>query len=349
MNNIFNIINNTPINPLTIPNPNINLTQMGKLDKTKPVILVDTSFWLYYRFFALRNWYKKAFPDVCNQPNFNTEHNWLEDGVFMQKYKKLFIDYIKTFTKKYKTVLNNVVFCIDCSHKDIWRMEHLTEYKGTRLETHKRNEFNSFNVFSYIKNTYLPELQVLFGIKILYNSKCEADDIIGQFAPFLINNGFGKVILIANDNDYLQICNENVIMISKVNNDTTTNVKNKSNSKHNAEHNAEYNLIKKILQGDVSDNIKCCSVDIGFLEGGICNGNYKNITKGNVETLLNNPEKYKIIMDLLQAVRNKPTDNTINELKIFKNFKANALLIDFQMLPHNLKNELTHKFQNIVF
>ena len=118
MNNIFNIIQNTPINPLSYNTCNVSLNQMAKLDKKYPVILVDTSYWLYYRFFALRNWYNRAYPDLAKQPNFNMEHNWLADEIFITKYQKLFIDNIKTICKKNKTVLTNVVFCIDCSHKN---------------------------------------------------------------------------------------------------------------------------------------------------------------------------------------------------------------------------------------
>ncbi len=85
MNNIFNIIQNTPINPLTYNNSNVSLNQMSKLDKKYPVLLVDTSFWLYYRFFALRNWYRRAYPDITNKPNFNLEHDWLNDEIFITK------------------------------------------------------------------------------------------------------------------------------------------------------------------------------------------------------------------------------------------------------------------------
>ena len=117
---------------------------MSKLNPELPVILIDTSYWLYYRFFSLRNWYARAYPDnyinkttndistetsteTTNNFNnnfnkdFNIEHNWLEDEIFMTKYKKLFIENIKKICKKFKTKIENVVFCIDCPHNTIWR------------------------------------------------------------------------------------------------------------------------------------------------------------------------------------------------------------------------------------
>ena len=85
---------------------------MSKLNSNLPVILIDTSYWLYYRFFSLRNWYARAYPEKYaneNKNTFNTNHNWLEDEVFMNKYKKLFIENIKKLCKKYKTKLENVL------------------------------------------------------------------------------------------------------------------------------------------------------------------------------------------------------------------------------------------------
>jgi 5'-3' exonuclease len=350
-NNILNIIQNTPISPLAFANNTITLNQMGKIDKRYPVLLVDTSFWLYYRFFALRNWYKRAYPDIVgNNPNFNLEHNWFEDVIFMNKYQKLFIDNIKTICKKYKTLLTNVVFCIDCSHKDMWRLEDYKDYKGTRLDSHLRNEFNSYNLFSYIKKTYLPQLQLLYGVKIIYNHKCEADDIIGHFAPYLINNGFSKVLLLANDNDYLQICNNKIYMINgngqpnenSFNENTTICI-------------GEQYLIKKILIGDTSDNIKCCCAKTGFLDtnnssnSGNSRHTYKNIYKNIAINIINDSSKYEILRDILNKIRNG-TISSSNDISIesIKNFYENTILMDFQMLPKNLKNELLYKFNNLI-
>ena len=194
---------------------------MFKLNPDLPIILIDTSYWLYYRFFSLRNWYSRVYPDNYinkntsdtskTSNNFNIEHNWLEDEIFMTKYKKLFVENIKKICKKYKTKMENVVFCIDCSHNTIWRhtiintenekikienenikienekinienekiknennniseeliepilpiqlIEPLKSYKGTRLESHKKKKFNSFNIFNYMKSKFIPTIK----------------------------------------------------------------------------------------------------------------------------------------------------------------------------------------------
>lgn len=347
--NILDIMSNTPVSSLAIPGANITHNTMGRLDRKLPVILVDTSYWLYYRYFALRAWYKKAFPDPSRSSNFDMEHNWLEDAVFMTKFRKLFIDNIKTLVRKYKSVMTNVVFCIDCSYKDIWRNLLTTDYKANRPDSLKKKGFNSFNVFAYMKKDYLPELQVQYGVKILYHPKCEADDVIGHLAPFLISREFPMVYVIANDNDYLQICNSRIKMI-KGNIDPGALL---SDSYNNLA--GERYLIRKILLGDISDNIRACSVNRLLLLKTIQNLNemdtiledkvYKTVSKANIELLLKDDEGYSFFSQLLEAIRTGDIkDGNDSRLVLITNFYKNTVLMDFKMIPQELQKELEARF-----
>lgn len=308
-----------------------------------PILLVDTSYWLYYRFFALRKWYNRAFPEKCAEQNFNLQHNWLEDEIFINKYKKIFINNIKILCRKFKIKIENVIFCIDCSHNNIWRIQHYTDYKATRQESHKKKEFNSWDLFKYIKNIYLPELAIKYGFKILSSSNCEADDLIGFLAPFLINKNYNTIYILASDNDYQQICNNNIIMI------------NGKGGILNIDTDPHKYLLRKILIGDNGDNIKPCNIDIGFLEKGIPNGKYKIITKTLCDNLFNDIHKYNIIKSLLDNLHqntitdNNTINNTINTINnnIITNFNENAKLIDFFMIPKDIKEKLTEQFNSI--
>jgi 5'-3' exonuclease len=349
--NILDIISNTPVSSLAVPNTTLTHNTMGRFDKTRPIILVDTSYWLYYRFFALRTWYKKAFPDSNRSADFDIEHNWLEDGVFMAKFCKLFIDNIKILVRRHKSVMTNVVFCIDCSYKDIWRNTFTTEYKATRPESLRKKGFNAFNVFAYIKKDYLPELQVQYGVKILYHPRCEADDVIGHFAPFLIARGVPMVYVIANDNDYLQICNSRVKMITG--NLSADNLQSYSASNSNIPD--ERYLIRKILLGDVSDNIRGCSVSKVLLENDIQSIRemnlileeqvYKTISKNNIETLLADNTRYEFFSQLLNAIRKGDiADGNDPRLILIRNFYNNTVLMDFKMIPNDMQKELEIRF-----
>jgi len=344
--NIINIITNTPVSSLAIPNNELTHTTMGKIDKSRPVILVDTSYWLYYRYFALRTWYKKAFPDSSRSENFDIEHNWLEDTIFINKFCYLFIENIKKIVRKYGTIMSNVVFCIDCSFKDIWRNAIITEYKATRPELLKKKGFNAFNVFNYVKKEYLPKLQVQYGIKICYHSRCEADDIIGHFAPFLIAHGVPMVYVVANDNDYLQICNSRIKMIKGGL---------LPDSSSNYPYPGEQYLIRKILQGDVSDNIRGCSINKVLLEKNIHNIGelnatleeqiYKTVSRGNIETLLMDDTRYEFFSQLLDAIRKGDIkDANDGRLLLIRNFYENSVLMDFKMIPKDILKELEIRF-----
>lgn len=324
---------------------------MGRLDMARPVILVDTSYWLYYRYFALRAWYKKAFPDTNRGADFDMEHNWLEDGVFMAKFCKLFIDNIKILVRRYKSVMTNVVFCIDCTYKDIWRNALTTEYKATRPESLRKKGFNAFNVFAYMKKDYLPELQVQYGVKILYHPRCEADDVIGHFAPFLVARGVPMVYVVANDNDYLQICNSRIKMITG--NLAAGGLQSDSSSISNFP--GERYLIRKILLGDVSDNIRGCSVSKVLLENNIQSIGemnlilgeqvYKTVSKVNIETLLADDTRYEFFSQILDAIRKGDiADGTDPRLALIRNFYNNTVLMDFKMIPGDMQKELEVRF-----
>ena len=398
---------------------------MSKLNPELPVILIDTSYWLYYRFFSLRNWYARAYPDnyinkttdestnetstnkTSTNKDFNIEHNWLEDEIFMSKYKKLFVENIKKICKKFKTKMENVVFCIDCSHNTIWRhtiinteneKNHLENekimvenekkkienekknienknnniseetseisepleliepilpiapYKGTRLESHKKNKFNSFNIFSYMKTKFIPTLKDNNNnnVKIMYCPKCEADDIIGQLTLYINNLYIEKqwklnnIYILANDNDYLQICNKNIKLINGLGKIISGEQgENKMGDKY---------LLSKILCGDRSDNIKCCNIDNGFLNSGIPNNNFKNISKNSVEKIVSNPEIYNIFITLLNELRSHKLLNEIENKHIINinKFKHNCIMMDFQMIPQELKENLYILFREII-
>jgi len=374
---------------------------MSKLNLDLPILLIDTSYWLYYRFFSLRNWYFRAYPEKYNnndKNSFNADYNWFEDEVFMNKYKKLFIENIKKICKKFKIKLNNVIFCIDCPHNDIWRKTYITklnekidinnekiineknknetnnnednyednneehervkeliqEYKGTRLESHKKNRFNSFNIFNYMKTIFLPTLKDDNNnpIKILSCSQCEADDIIGHFTLYIKNVNIQKlptIYILANDNDYLQICNNTVKLINGVG--KIISISQESNSNNIGDN----YLLSKILLGDKSDNIKCCNINIGYICSGIPNNNFKNVGKSYISKIYSNPEVFKLFYTLLMNIRNNNIDNntningiTINKIIDINKFKHNCIMMDFQMIPIELKTKLITLFAQII-
>ena len=96
-----------------------------------------------------------------------------------------------------KIDIENIVFCIDCPHKDIWRLEDYTEYKGTRKESHRKNEFNSWDLFKYIKQTYLAELVSKYReIALEADIERAVDDIVNE----VVDTEADQVVDINTDN-----------------------------------------------------------------------------------------------------------------------------------------------------
>ena len=342
---------NMDTNPIKNGDEQILKYQINKLDFTQYILLIDTSYWVYYRFFALRNWYKRANPTI----EFTDEYNWLVDKTFMIKYEKMFLDGIFTISTMWNAPMSNVVFCIDCPYKEIWRYQHHTEYKGTRIDTHKRNGFSSFAIFNIVRDVYIPKLIQKYKMSAIQIDQCEADDIVGHLAPFLspylsklkntqiivtdekdhqkIDKTIPHIIILASDNDYIQICSDQILLIDGIGQQLCENKKSIGSEKY---------LIKKILSGDVSDNISTCHIISEYLD--IISikikkdEQYRKCTPSIIDKLVSHPDTYSKLQSILYELRN----GNMIELELFKDnqFINNARLIDFKMLPKELNDKL---------
>ena len=203
----------------------------------KPIMLLDMSYYIFYRYFALTSWWKRAYPD---EP-LDIE-NILSNTIFIEKYNKLFIENIKKIQKKYKIKDSTVVFAKDCRRYNIWRNDHYDIYKKTRDDKNKR--FNK-DIFIYTYENIIPELDKL-GINIYCHKNAEADDIIAILKK-TIRKKYNElpIYIITNDHDYLQLFDDNTYIYNL----KGLNLRTKSRG------NSKLDLQFKIFRGDNSDNI----------------------------------------------------------------------------------------------
>lgn len=164
------------------------------------VLLIDTSYYVFYRYFATFNWYRRQ-----NGNENVSAATIMTDETFVDKYTKMFE---KTFTelcKKYKVVdYSNVIFVKDCSRENIWRHKHYDAYKATRDD--KSQHFNK-EIFPLTYQRILPDMQAKFGI-CTYGHYClEADDVIAVITNQLLDTTVADIAIITNDNDYIQLLN----------------------------------------------------------------------------------------------------------------------------------------------
>ena len=160
INNI--IISDTTSTGVVNNNESEELIRTG-INDTDPILFIDMSYYIFYRFFALCSWWKRAFPE---EP-LDIE-NILDNNIFIDKYHNLFIENIKKITTKYRIQNANIIFAKDCRRNDIWRNELFPEYKKSRKVN---NEVGEFFIHTY-KN-------IIHKYNYISVDKCEADDIIG--------------------------------------------------------------------------------------------------------------------------------------------------------------------------
>lgn len=334
---------NISFHDLNVPKKYLDLFNKSKFDNSKNVLLIDTSYMIFHKFFALRNWYMRAHPEK----EIPDDYDWLDDEIFMTKYKKLFFESLVEMCKKKTINISNVVFAIDCKHIYIWRNKEQVAYKATRKDSHTKSKFYSYKIFGIVIDEMLPKIIERYGCTILKHTECEADDVIAN-CVLLLNKGTKyddeksisfnlepktnnsktdtdtqrKIYVVATDTDYIQICNKNVILMdlrcNELNNKYLTMFTN----------NTTY-LMSKILYGDVSDNIQCCMIKKCFLDDKDFNikiiskniqkcsedndSDYIKCTKAIVTKILDNIGVYSYFSNLMEEARKKKEDLYIGD------------------------------------
>jgi 5'-3' exonuclease len=200
-------------------------------------IFVDGSYYCFYRFHALKNWWKNAHPDEpLTEP--------IENTTFVEKFKKTFVENLLAIPKKlklHKSVSKPItVVAKDCKRKNIWRMNLFAEYKGSRKTDNQIGPF--------FEKVYSDDLFEKGGAQaILKHPNLEADDCIAISIKYLLHKyPECQIYIITGDHDYLQLCNDRVTLYNL----TFKNIAEKSSCGD-----AHKDLQLKIIMGDTSDNI----------------------------------------------------------------------------------------------
>jgi 5'-3' exonuclease len=199
--------------------------------KMHPIILIDNSYYIFNRYFATVRWFKQR------NEEFEINHEKIiENKEFIIAFIKHFETDIKKLAKKFKTIKDNIIFCIDCPRSTIWRNNIYDKYKQSRI---KKDNFNSdiFDLFEDYLNAN--------KFKICKYDNLEADDIVYLIQKGINNIKEMKIFIITNDGDYLQMYSNNVKIFNMQLKDLSLKIN----------FNPETELLLKIITGDKSDNI----------------------------------------------------------------------------------------------
>ena len=204
-------------------------------------ILIDGSYFVYYRYYALCSWWKlskqEGLPSVSNP-------------IFKEKFDKMFPLKVKEIIKKLKLKTAKIFVAKDCSRIHIWRKKLYPWYKDTR----KACDESEIEIFNYVQDNKLFETA---NCEVINHPGLEADDCLALLTKKIIElNENNMVYIIANDADYIQLVKPNVSLLnlkfkSLVNEKTVFDDPKKT-------------LFCKIVSGDKSDNIPPIASGIGI-------------------------------------------------------------------------------------
>ena len=274
------------------------------------IILIDTSYTIFYRYHATIKWFSFAFKDEYQIIKNNVNYCWFDNDIFLEKYKKMFLEGItKLINKKiFFSDKSLVLFCLDTPKEDLWRIKIQSNYKSNRiLKICDNNNIKLF--FNYTCTIIIPNLiQNYKNFNQIQISNIEADDIIGIICLYIKNNNLNyKIYLISSDKDFYQLGFPNLVFINyKLKKEIILSL-----------HDANYELNKKIIFGDKSD----CIPSI-----------IKKRLKNKIQLIENNDFLLKYLNDNQESK---------------KQYEINKKMIDFNYIPNDFYLKVIDIFLSI--
>jgi 5'-3' exonuclease len=278
------------------------------MSSNKPIILVDTSYTSFYRFFATIRWFSFAYPEEFKDLKSDNKYDWSKNEIFIKKYEKMYLESIIKLVKKKIFTNSNIIFCMDTPKEKLWRMEIQENYKSGRCDLSLKHNFKT--TFDYTYDFMIPKIiEQNKNIHKLRMDEVEADDIIACISMYLNEtNPIQQVYLVSGDEDFLQLGRDNVTFI---------NYKKKKPFVLSKD-DADKALLNKIINGDPSD----CIPSI-FPKGKRINK--KEILESNI--------KLKEYLELNIEPR--------------KQYEINKIMIDFNNIPKKYYNKIINLYNKL--
>jgi len=162
-----------------------------------PVLVLDWSFFVFWRFFATKAWYARAHPDADAGP-------WMAKADFVDTYKRTFAGAVAKLCKTYGVPPGNVIALMDAPHATLWRTLEYPEYKGQRASS---IEGGAFDVAL--------GLRAELGVQGVDVPGLEADDLAYLVGERLRALDVADVVMFTNDNDWGQLAGPRVRVVNK--------------------------------------------------------------------------------------------------------------------------------------
>lgn len=199
----------------------------------RPVMLVDTSYYIFHRYFATGRWF--GFQAVYDP---NTP--WMEQPEFLDAFFRHLENDMRRWRKQFGLgPTADIVFCLDCPRSEIFRNGIAEGYKEGRTAP---AGFDG-EIFSKA----LAYLEARAGVRMMGHAGCEADDIAAIVHGRIreVAGAEHPILILTNDNDYLQLGDAHTQIFNMAGKDL----------KARGLKDPWLDLFAKVLLGDKSDGI----------------------------------------------------------------------------------------------
>ena len=216
-----------------------------------------------------------------------------------------------------------VVIAVD--DKNSWRKSYFPRYKESRKKQRDKSDVKWDLLFDNL-NKLVSDLKHYMPFKVIKIRSAEADDIIAIIAK----NVEESVIVISNDEDYLQLSSDRILLYNPQKKDYVRVA------------DCKKFLLEKIMLGQKKDDIFNIITpdDWGKTEKtmnkrkpGFGPAALKKVVESGIDTWL---EKRHI-------------NKLYGEVDVKKNYKRNQILIDFDKIPKTIINRILDQYDNYSF
>jgi 5'-3' exonuclease len=222
--------------------------------------------------------------------------------------RHIVLNTLRSHIKKFKDY-GDIVLC--CDSRNYWRKKVYPHYKAHRKENREKSTLD-WNLIFKVLNKIKEDLRECFPYKVIEVDGAEADDIIGTLTPRI--SASEKVLILSSDADFKQLHKyKNVKQYNPMLGVFVTSP------------NPVKDLKEKIIRGDSGDGIpNIFSADDVF------------VTKKRQSAV----SSKKLVEWLEQDPKVCFTD------EIYRNFVRNDLLINFDNIPTEIRENIVEEFDN---
>lgn len=204
-------------------------------------IIIDSSYYNFYRFFATQRWYSYSDERRADAEN----RAWLDNPIFMKTFEKKWFETLNQLCKYFQVKMSDVLFVRDGAH--CWRYDVYPEYKANRAGSAVDDIHSPGPVFKHVNENYHKKLYYNCA-GVIRVDRAEGDDIAAVTVRYLQTvHPDWHIVLITGDHDFLQLSDPGHVDIYQL--------ASKGIVKQISADDPHKALMTKVLCGDPSDNI----------------------------------------------------------------------------------------------